>query len=101
LVEPEDRVIIVEDIVTTGISMRETQEALQGGRTVRQRLLARACIIDRSNGKADVGGPSSSRSLAVDFPDYAPDSCRRNSRHARHEARQPGPEMALPRCASV
>lgn len=48
------RVVIVEDIVTTGLSIRETVEALvSAGADV----LASACILDRSGGKVDVGVP--------------------------------------------
>lgn len=53
-VEPGARVVIVEDIVTTGLSIRETVECLRG---LGARVLAAACIIDRSAGKADVGVP--------------------------------------------
>jgi orotate phosphoribosyltransferase len=66
-VAPEERVIIVEDIVTTGISMRETLEALKGARA---NVIGAACIVDRSNGKADVGGLEFVSLAAVDFPDY-------------------------------
>ncbi len=53
-IAPGARVVIVEDIVTTGLSIRETVECLRGiGATV----VAAACIIDRSAGKADVGVP--------------------------------------------
>lgn len=48
------RVVIVEDIVTTGLSSRETVDALKAvGATV----LAVACLIDRSAGAADAGVP--------------------------------------------
>ncbi|EFO29479.1 orotate phosphoribosyltransferase [Roseibium sp. TrichSKD4] len=48
------KVIIVEDIVTTGLSCRETVEALtELGAEVR----AVACLIDRSGGEADAGVP--------------------------------------------
>ena len=48
------RVIVVEDIVTTGLSSRETVEALtKAGAEV----LAVACLIDRSAGEADAGVP--------------------------------------------
>lgn len=53
-VEPGDRVVMVEDIVTTGLSSRECIAAIQeAGGTV----VAAACIVDRSGGKADVGAP--------------------------------------------
>ncbi|WP_443747433.1 orotate phosphoribosyltransferase [Asticcacaulis solisilvae] len=51
-VEPGQRVVMVEDIVTTGLSSRECIESIRqaGGDVV-----AAACIVDRSGGKADVG----------------------------------------------
>lgn len=48
------RVVIVEDIVTTGLSIRETVECL---REIGAEVVAAACIIDRSAGKTDVGVP--------------------------------------------
>ena len=53
-IEPGARVVIVEDIVTTGLSIRETIECLRG---VGAEVAAAACIIDRSAGKTDVGVP--------------------------------------------
>lgn len=52
--EVGQKVIMVEDILTTGLSSRECIEAitLAGGDVV-----AAACIVDRSGGKADVGVP--------------------------------------------
>ncbi|MER0239289.1 orotate phosphoribosyltransferase [Fulvimarina sp. MAC8] len=48
------RVVVVEDIVTTGLSIRETVACLKEiGVDVR----AASCIIDRSAGKSDVGVP--------------------------------------------
>ena len=45
---------MVEDIVTTGLSSRECIAAIreEGGNVV-----AAACLIDRSNGQAEVGVP--------------------------------------------
>jgi orotate phosphoribosyltransferase len=48
------RVVIIEDIVTTGLSIRETVDCM---RTLGAEVLAAGCIIDRSAGKADVGVP--------------------------------------------
>ena len=53
-IEKGARVVIVEDIVTTGLSIRETVSTL---RDLGANVLAAACIIDRSAGKADVGVP--------------------------------------------
>lgn len=51
-IEPGMRCLMVEDIVTTGLSSRECIAAIAeaGGETV-----GAACLIDRSAGKADVG----------------------------------------------
>ncbi|RCL00962.1 MAG: orotate phosphoribosyltransferase [Candidatus Tokpelaia sp. JSC188] len=48
------RVIIVEDIVTTGLSIRETVQAMCEAEA---EVVAAVCIIDRSGGKVDVGIP--------------------------------------------
>jgi orotate phosphoribosyltransferase len=53
-IEKGARVVIVEDIVTTGLSIRETVKCL---RDLGAEVLAAACIIDRSAGKSDVGVP--------------------------------------------
>ncbi|MBB4004287.1 MAG: orotate phosphoribosyltransferase [Aurantimonas endophytica] len=53
-VAPGDRVVIVEDIVTTGLSIRETVACM---RDLGAEVLAAACIIDRSAGAVDVGVP--------------------------------------------
>ena len=51
---PREKVIIVEDIVSTGISIRECIEAI---RKTGADVVAAACLIDRSAGEADVGVP--------------------------------------------
>jgi orotate phosphoribosyltransferase len=53
-VSPGERTVIVEDVVTTGGSTRDTVKALQGAGA---NVLAAASIIDRSGGGADVGVP--------------------------------------------
>jgi orotate phosphoribosyltransferase len=53
-ITPSEKTLVVEDVITTGGSTRETIECLQ------QRganVLAAASIIDRSGGAADVGVP--------------------------------------------
>lgn len=46
------RVLMVEDIVTTGLSSRECLDAIRGHPG---ELVGAACLIDRSGGKADIG----------------------------------------------
>jgi orotate phosphoribosyltransferase len=48
------RVVIIEDIVTTGLSIRETVDCLRG---LGAKVLSAACIVDRSAGKTKVGVP--------------------------------------------
>ncbi len=48
------RVLVVEDIVTTGLSIREAIAAL---RKLGADVVAAACLIDRSGGEADIGVP--------------------------------------------
>ncbi len=52
--EPGARVVVVEDIVSTGLSARECIDAV---RETGAEVLGLACLIDRSNGEADVGAP--------------------------------------------
>ena len=51
-IAPEDVVVVVEDIVSTGLSIRECVDAL---RRLGANVAAAACLIDRSAGEADVG----------------------------------------------
>jgi orotate phosphoribosyltransferase len=67
-IRPGERVVVVEDIVTTGLSVRECLNSLgdQPGE-----ILGVACLIDRSGGKADVGAPLVSLCQYA-VPDYDP-----------------------------
>ncbi|MBA3355015.1 MAG: orotate phosphoribosyltransferase [Pyrinomonadaceae bacterium] len=53
-VSPGERTVVVEDVVTTGGSTRDTVNALQAAGA---NVVAAASIIDRSAGDADVGVP--------------------------------------------
>jgi orotate phosphoribosyltransferase len=69
-IEKGARVVIVEDIVTTGLSIRETIACLQA---MGAEVAAAACIIDRSAGKADVGAPLIALA-EYEVPAYAADN---------------------------
>lgn len=69
-IKATDRVLIAEDIVTTGLSFRETVDSLS---KLPGTLVGGSCIIDRSGGEADVGCPLISLA-AIKFPDYDPDA---------------------------
>jgi len=64
------RVLMVEDIVTTGLSSRECIAGIgqEGGVTV-----GAACLIDRSGGKADLGVPLSALA-SLEIPTYPAES---------------------------
>jgi orotate phosphoribosyltransferase len=64
------RVLMVEDIVTTGLSSRECIAGIgeEGGVTV-----GAACLIDRSGGKADLGVPLSALA-SMEIPTYPAES---------------------------
>ena len=68
---PSDRVLVVEDVVTTGGSTRETIDAARAtGATV----VGAASIVDRSGGNQGLDVPY--RSLAtLTLPTYQPDAC--------------------------
>jgi orotate phosphoribosyltransferase len=68
-IEPGAKVVVVEDVITTGGSFREAVEPVEAaGGTV----LCCACIVDRSGGRADVGWPLVALAT-VDVPTYAAD----------------------------
>ena len=69
-VEPGDKVVMVEDIVTTGLSSRECIEAI---RAAGAEVVAAACIVDRSGGKVDVGVPLVALA-SLEVPAYAADN---------------------------
>ncbi len=67
--EPGDKVLMVEDVVTTGLS---SQEAIRCIEEAGAEVLAAAALIDRSAGTADLGVPFFPL-IAINFPTYAPD----------------------------
>jgi orotate phosphoribosyltransferase len=70
-VQPGERCFVVEDVVTTGGSTRETMEVVNRAGGI---VLATGALIDRSGGKAMTGVPS--RALAVlEVPVFPADSC--------------------------
>jgi len=67
--EPGQRVLLVEDVVTTGLSSREAIDAVEkaGGQ-----VIAAAALVDRSNGTADLGVPFTPL-IRIDVPAYPAD----------------------------
>lgn len=69
-IDPGTRVLMMEDVVTTGLSSREAIAAIRaaGGEVV-----AAASLVDRSNGTADLGVPFLPL-IRLDVPSYHPDA---------------------------
>ncbi len=69
-IEPGQRVLMMEDVVTTGLSSREAIAAIRaaGGEVV-----AAASLVDRSNGTADLGVPFHPL-VRLDVPSYTADA---------------------------
>jgi orotate phosphoribosyltransferase len=66
-----DRVVVIEDVVTTGGSTRETMDAAaRAGATV----VAAGAIVDRSGGTSSLGVPFHALTTLA-LPTYQPDAC--------------------------
>jgi orotate phosphoribosyltransferase len=68
--DPGTRVLMVEDVVTTGLSSREAIEAV---RAAGGDVIAEAALVDRSAGKADLGVPFVPL-IRIDVPTYEADA---------------------------
>jgi orotate phosphoribosyltransferase len=70
-INPGEKVLIVEDVITTGGSTREVVELLKAAGA---EVLAAASIIDRSAGRADVGVPRVALAT-LEVTAYEPATC--------------------------
>jgi orotate phosphoribosyltransferase len=68
--EAGTRVLMVEDVVTTGLSSREAIEAVRQAGGI---VVAEAALVDRSAGKADLGVPFVPL-IRIDVPTYEADA---------------------------
>ncbi|WAM30597.1 orotate phosphoribosyltransferase [Caldicellulosiruptor naganoensis] len=70
-IEEGEKVLVVEDVITTGGSVKEVIEIVKESRG---EIVAVAGIVDRSGGKVDVGYPLKTL-LTLNIETYEPDSC--------------------------
>ena len=70
-VKENERILVVEDVITTGGSTRECIEAIE---THGAKVVGAASIIDRSGGAADVGVPRIAL-VSLDVPSYKTENC--------------------------
>jgi orotate phosphoribosyltransferase len=66
---PGTKILMVEDVVTTGLSSREAIAAIEAAGGV---VIAAAAVVDRSAGTVDLGVPFYPL-IQLNFPTYAPD----------------------------
>lgn len=71
-IDPGEKALVLEDVVTTGGSLRETVEIVRahGGKVV-----ATAAIVDRSQEPVTAEGVPFFSLARLDFPAYEPSSC--------------------------
>lgn len=68
-VQTNERVLVVEDVITTGGSTRECIKALKGAK-----VIGVSSIVDRSGGVTDVGVPRTWL-VSLNIPTYDPKKC--------------------------
>jgi len=68
--EPGERGLMVEDVVTTGLSSREAIAAIEAAGGI---VVGAASLVDRSGGTADLGVPFTPL-IRLDVPTYAADA---------------------------
>jgi orotate phosphoribosyltransferase len=92
-IQPGERVLVVEDIVTTGGSVREVLSLLEA---LGAAIVGVGLLVDRSGGTADFGLPTEAL-MKLSIPTYQPDDCplcqrgvpltQRGSRNLKGEAK--------------
>jgi orotate phosphoribosyltransferase len=70
-ITPGERVLVVEDVVTTGLSTRETMEVARGAGGD---VVGAAALVDRSGGTSNLGVPFVSL-LSIDLPTWPESEC--------------------------
>jgi orotate phosphoribosyltransferase len=71
VIKPGEKVLVVEDVITTGKSTMETMEVVRQAGGI---VIAAAALIDRSGGNADIGAPYKSL-VTLNVPSYTPEKC--------------------------
>ena len=67
--EPSTRVLLVEDVVTTGLSSKEAIRAIEA---TGAKVIAAVSLVDRSGGTVELGVPFTPL-IRIDVPTYAAD----------------------------
>jgi len=70
-IAPAERILVVEDVVTTGLSTRETMQVAEAAGGV---VVGAASLVNRSGGRAELGAPLVSL-LQIDLPTWEESVC--------------------------
>lgn len=70
-IEPGEKAFVVEDVVTTGGSTKETMEVVVKAGGI---VLAAGSLIDRTGGRTDLGVPRTAL-VVLDIPAFPPEEC--------------------------
>ena len=70
-ISKDDKVLIVEDVITTGLS---TQEVIETVKSFGSTIVGVGCLVDRSGGKIDFGARFKSL-VTLDIPTFKPENC--------------------------
>lgn len=71
-IQPGERCVIAEDVVTTGVSSLETKRVIEEAGGV---CLGIACVVDRTKEDAPSPVPILASALKLDLPNYLPEEC--------------------------
>ena len=71
-IQPGERCIIAEDVVTTGISSLETKAVIEAHGGV---CVGIACVVDRTKAEAPSPIPIVASAVKLDLPNYLPEEC--------------------------
>lgn len=71
-IQPGERCVIAEDVVTTGISSLETKRVIEEAGGI---CLGITCVVDRTSAAAPSPIPILASALKLDLPNYPADDC--------------------------
>ena len=71
-INPGERCIIAEDVVTTGVSSLETKRVIEENGGI---CVGIACVVDHTRAEAPSPIPIVASALKLDLPNYAPEEC--------------------------
>lgn len=71
-IQPGEKCIIAEDVVTTGISSLETKRVIEEAGGI---CLGITCVVDRTKADAPSPIPILASALKLDLPNYLPEEC--------------------------